>query len=37
VLDLLERRDRAEPARYRKVMDEMVRFAIRNGRSCPWQ
>ncbi len=29
VLDLLERRDRTDPARYQKVMDEMVIFAIR--------
>ena len=29
VLDLLERRDKADPARYQKVMDEMVVFAIR--------
>ena len=29
VLDLLERRDRTDPARYQKVMDEMVLFAIR--------
>jgi 5-methyltetrahydropteroyltriglutamate--homocysteine methyltransferase len=29
VLDLLERREKSDPARYRKVMDEMVVFAIR--------
>jgi 5-methyltetrahydropteroyltriglutamate--homocysteine methyltransferase len=29
VLDLLQDRERTEPARHRKVMDEMVRFAIR--------
>ncbi len=29
VLDLLERRERADPSRYQKVMDEMVLFAIR--------
>jgi 5-methyltetrahydropteroyltriglutamate--homocysteine methyltransferase len=29
VLDVLERRDQIEPARYRQVMDELVVFAIR--------
>jgi len=29
VLDLLRRQDRADPARYQKVMDEMILFAIR--------